>query len=152
MQELRRFAARRKAQVTTMKKSFWIETIAIGTALACALGLLIATLAAAAVAVAAQSEPAQKTDVASVKRRAYEGMITCSGCGAKHSAALGQTAPDCARICVHGGASFALVDGDRLYRLDGDVNLLKKVAGQRAHITGVARGNTLKVLSVAATG
>ncbi len=32
----------------------------------------------------------------------------------------GKTAGDCARMCVHGGAAFALVDGDKTYLLDGD--------------------------------
>jgi len=131
---------------------FWIETIAVSTALACALGLSIATLGAAAVAVAGQSAPVQAAESSSVQQRTYEGMVTCSRCGARHSAALGQTGSDCARICVHGGATFALVDGDRLYQLDGDASSLKKVAGQRARIMGVARGNTIKVLSFKASG
>lgn len=77
-------------------------------------------------------------------------MVTDSRCGAKHSAALGKTAGDCARQCVIGGAAFALVDGDKTYQLDGDWSLLKSVAGQRARIRGVIRGSTIKVSSVAA--
>jgi len=130
------------------QNQFWIEIVALGTAIACALALLIATLGAAAVAVggreagqAAESGPASKT---------YQGMVTCSRCGAKHSAALGRTAANCVRVCVHGGAGFALVDGDTTYQLDGDLNLLKNVAGQRARIVGVAHGNTIKVSSVTA--
>ena len=77
-------------------------------------------------------------------------MVTDSRCGAKHSADMGKTASDCARQCVRGGAAFALVDGDKTYRLDGDAVLLKRVAGQRARIRGEVRGNTIKVSSVAA--
>ena len=79
-------------------------------------------------------------------------MVTCSRCGAKHSAELGKTAVDCSLTCVHGGATFALVDGDKMYMLDGAPDRLKKVAGQRARIVGVVRGDRIKVSSVAAAG
>lgn len=75
-------------------------------------------------------------------------MVTCSRCGAKHSAKLGKTATDCTLACVHSGGSFALVDGDKTYQLDGDLAVLKKIAGQRARIMGVAHGSTIKVESV----
>jgi hypothetical protein len=97
----------------------------------------------------AQGVPAQVPDSSSPQPQSYEGMVTCSHCGAKHPAALHSTAADCTRQCVHGGASFALVDGDRTYMLEGDLNLLKKFAGQRARIMGVVRGNTIQVSSVA---
>ncbi len=76
-------------------------------------------------------------------------MVTCSRCGAKHSADLGKTAAECARQCVHGGATFALVDGDKTYALEGGQELLTKVAGQRARIVGPVHGNTITVSSVA---
>ncbi len=137
---------------------FWIEIVALGTAIACALALAIATLGAAAVAVAGQQEQSHPSNQAgsgqtagssSARVQSREGMVTCSRCGAKHSANLGKTAGDCTRQCVHGGATFALVDGDKTYALDGDMNLLKSVAGQRARILGVVRGHTIKVSSVA---
>lgn len=132
-----------------MKRNrFWIEIVALGTAIAFALALLIATLGAAAVAVAGR-EAAQTSESASAPKT-YQGMVTCSRCGAKHSSTLGKTAADCVRICVHGGAGFALVDGDKTYLLDGDLNLLKSLAGQRASVVGVVRGNTIKVSSVTA--
>lgn len=129
---------------------FWIEIVALGTAIACALALLIATLGAAAVTVAGDPEAAQAAESSPVHGQTYEGMVTCSRCGAKHSADLGKSAADCARQCVHFGATFALVDGDRTYLLDGDWNLLKRIAGQRARIVGVVQGKTIKVLSLAA--
>lgn len=118
----------------------------LGTAIACALALLLATLGAAAgVAVgevgALQGTTAQQT---------YEGMVTCSRCGAKHSAALGQTAATCTRVCVHGGANFALVDADVTYLLEGDLNVLKRLAGQRARVVGARQGRTIRISSVAA--
>jgi hypothetical protein len=150
-----------------MKASrFWIEIVALGTAIACALALVIATLGAAAVAVGghpkeaasgqaspertAQPSPASSPGSSSARQQTHEGMVTCSRCGAKHSADFGRTAVDCSLTCVHGGATFALVDGDKIYLLDGAPDRLKKVAGQRARIVGVVRGNRIKVSSVAA--
>ena len=136
-----------------MKASrFWIEMVALGTAIACALALVIATLGAAAVAVAGhpksgEAASGQAAESSSARQQTHEGMVTCSRCGAKHSADLGKTAADCTRTCVHGGASFALVVGDKTYVLDGNLDGLKRVAGQRARIVGVVRGNTITVSS-----
>ena len=123
----------------------WIEIVLLGTAIACALALLFATLGAAG---AAAGEVGARQ--ASTTEQTYEGMVSCSRCGAKHSAALGQTASTCTRTCVNGGANFALVDADATYLLDGDLNLLKKLAGQRARIVGALHGQTIRVSSVAA--
>ena len=149
-------------------KRFWIEIVALGSAIACALALLMATLGAGAAALKGRAS-GQATDSSSpssslpasssslvpsspvIRQQTREGMVTCSRCGAKHSADIGRTAADCTRQCVaHAGASFALVNGDKTYQLDGDIELLKRAAGQRARIQGVVRGNTIKVSSVAA--
>jgi len=134
----------------------WFETIALGSAIACGCALLIAMLAAATAAFT-QTAPAQVSPAASAASaapveslRTFEGMVTCSKCGAKHSAAIGGTAADCTRQCVHGGASFALVDGERTYTLDGDLAVLKKFAGQRARLSGTLLGNTIRVSTVLA--
>jgi len=135
-----------------MQKRFWIEIIVLGSAIACAIALLIATLGAAAVGFAeprsslgsnqAIENPADGT-------KAYEGMVTCSRCGARHSANMGESAAACARRCVRHGATFALVNGDRTYLLEGNATQLRKVAGQRVHIVGVAHGDTISVSSIA---
>jgi hypothetical protein len=126
---------------------FWIEIVMVATAVACALALLIATLGAVAgaagTALGQQSKPP-------VTPQTYEGIVTCSRCGARHAAKFNQSAADCARVCVHGGAQFALVDGEKLYLLDGDLNLLKRIAGERHRILGSLTGNTIRVSSVAA--
>lgn len=135
----------------------WIETLALGTGIACACALLIATLAALtatmtrpATAEAAQATPAAQTaDAPAEPLQTFEGMVTCSRCGAKHSAALGRTATDCTRQCVHSGANFALIEGDQTYQLTGNLAALKKVAGQRARLSGSIRGNTIHVRSIA---
>ena len=117
----------------------WREIVLIGTGVACALALLMATLGAAA-AVFERPEGEQS----------YEGMVTCSRCGARHAAKPGATAAECTFACVHGGAQFALVDGDKAYLLEGDVSSLKPVVGQRASVTGVLTGNTIHLSSVTA--
>jgi len=76
--------------------------------------------------------------------------VTCSRCGAKHSAKLDRSATVCTRVCVHDGASFALVDANFTYLLDGDLSVLKKFAGERAHIVGALHGNRISVSSVTA--
>ena len=133
----------------------WIEIVMLATAIACALALLFATLGAAAGVAAGevsvrQQAPAIK-QVPAATDHAYEGMVTCSRCGAKHSAALGQTATTCIRLCMHGGAQFALVDADMTYLLDGDLSVLNKLAGRRAHVVGALHGKTIRISSVAAT-
>jgi len=122
---------------------FWIQIVMIATLAACALALLIATLAVvagAATTALQQSHTQQTTD-----EQMYEGVITCSRCGARHSAAMGKSAAGCARACVRQGAKFALVDGDKTYLLDGDLSTLKRLAGQRVGMVGVVRGNIVQV-------
>jgi len=125
----------------------WVEILLLGTAMACALALLFATLGAVAGVAAAEKAARQETPSL---EKAYEGMVTCTRCGAKHSAALGQTAAVCTRVCVRGGASFALVGADETYILDGDLGVLAKLAGQRARIVGERNGNRIHISSVAA--
>ena len=85
-----------------------------------------------------------------MQTQSYEGMITDTHCGAKHSATIGLAAADCARVCVHGGEQFALVDADKLYMLEGDTEAVKRMAGQRARIAGILNADRISVSSVAA--
>lgn len=126
----------------------WIEILLLATAIACVLAFLIASLGVAAGAAATEESSQQATP--STNEQTYEGMVTCSRCGAKHSAALGQKAADCARTCVRDGASFALVEGNATYMLDGDLGILGPLAGQRARIVGELNGKTIRISSVAA--
>jgi hypothetical protein len=127
---------------------FWVEIVMVGTVVACGLALLLATLGAVAGAAIGAFGQSQVTPV--ITEHTYEGMVTCSSCGARHSAKLGETASDCTRKCVRIGGQFALVDGDKIYLLEGDLNSLKRVAGERARIIGTATGNTIRVSSVTA--
>lgn len=126
-------------------KQVWVEIVMLGTAVALALALLFSTLGAAAwvaVGQTAQASPA-------IGSQSFEGMITCSRCGARHQPALDRPATTCVRICVHEGAAFALIHGESIYLLDGDLASLKRLAGQRARIVGTRTGNTIKVASIA---
>lgn len=126
----------------------WAEIVILGSAVACALALVIATLGTVAGAAAETGGVAQAS---TATEQTFQGMVTCSKCGAKHSAALGKTAADCAIQCVQGGAKFSLVDGEHTYFLDADISLLKKVAGQRAQVVGTITGKTIKVSSITST-
>jgi hypothetical protein len=127
----------------------WIEIVIFGSGIACMLALLLAIIGATAGVAVGQPQASEMSPAAS-ESRTYEGMVTCSHCGAKHSATLGQTATVCVRVCVHGGAQFALVNADATYLLDGYMDSLKRVAGQRARIVGNLEGQTIKVQSVVA--
>lgn len=122
----------------------WIEILGNTVAVACGFALLFVSIGLLAGATSGALE-----QDAAPKAATYEGVVTCAHCEARHSAKIGQTAADCTRTCVHGGSQFALVDGDKLYHLEGDLELLKRSAGQRVRITGAISGNTIHVVSMA---
>jgi hypothetical protein len=136
------------------KARFWIATLVMVSAVACVLSLLIATLGAAAGAVSGEHESGQPSKSSSAgpqtPAQTYEGVITDSRCGARHSATMGQTAAFCTRACIHDGERFALVDGDRSYFLQGNSAALSRSAGERVKLLGTLQGNTISVVSVAA--
>ena len=134
----------------------WIEIVILGSAIALALALLLATIGAAAgIAEPSSASPQSKSipteqEKPGIAEQVFEGMVTCSRCGAKHSPALQRPATVCVEVCVHGGASFALVSGDSVYLLKGDSQALKRVAGERARIVGNLNGKIIQVRSVSA--
>jgi hypothetical protein len=120
-------------------------------------GILIAgfafavALIAAGPGVGAHAEPeiaVASPQSSSAAARTYEGVVTDTHCGAKHSTAIAQSAGDCARMCAHSGEKFALVDGERIYILDGQEAAIKRVAGERVGVFGTLNGNTISVVSV----
>jgi hypothetical protein len=153
------------------KAGFWIEIMALISAIACVLAIFLALGFAAFGATedtavqeleagpperlssypapgqeaSARSSPMQ---AALVQSQSYEGIVSDTRCGAKHSAKLGLSAGDCTRVCVHSGENFALVDGDKLYVLEGEGPALKRVAGERVKVVGTLSGNTISVSSV----
>jgi hypothetical protein len=92
-----------------------------------------------ALAVAEKSSPPLQT---------YEGVVSDTRCGAKHSPAMDENAADCTRQCVHAGQHFALVDGDKVYILEGQPELLKRAAGVRVTVTGALNNNTISIATV----
>ncbi len=128
------------------KHRVWIEIVLLGTVIAFALAVLLASLGA----VAGAAAPREAAQDVSTPVQSFEGMVTCSRCGAKHQANLDRSASTCVRVCVHGGAAFALVHEGGTYLLVGDAASLKKVAGQRARVMGFRNGNTIEVSSVSA--
>ena len=138
----------------TIEVPVWIETrwfrmiicfaVTIGTIAI----VMIGTLAMVAGADAREAVSRQAESSSALPTRSYEGMITDTRCGAKHSAAIGLAAADCTRSCVHGGEQFALVDGENVYLLDGEIAALKKMAGQRVRIAGTLNGNRISVSAV----
>jgi len=133
-----------------MKPSrLWVDVLLICAAIALGLALLIVSLGTPSAAAVGQNEPGQAAPSDS-QAKTYQGMVTCTQCRAKHPAKLGRTATDCTIVCIRGGAGFALIDGEKVYRLSGDRNLLKKFAGQRAQITGSEKDSVITVSSIGA--
>jgi hypothetical protein len=130
------------------KNRFWIEVITLCAGAAFGLALALAFVGAVVVAFGQTAEPPQSTAQPD-RQQTYVGMVTCSRCFAKHSAKIGATATDCARVCIRDGANFTFVNGDRTYLLEGDPAALKRVAGQRVQIVGALNGGTITVASVA---
>jgi len=143
--------ARTSTGVSSTRARFWFETIALVCGIACAVALLFAVLGAAAGAAAEEPESGQvggSPSTVPVRLQSFEGLLTDTQCGAKHSAAMGKAPADCTRACVHGGEQFALVDGDALYVIEGDLPMLKGAAGQRVRISGTLNGRKISATSV----
>ncbi|MGA8270949.1 MAG: hypothetical protein WB919_05270 [Candidatus Sulfotelmatobacter sp.] len=132
------------------KVRLWIEILALVSAISCAVALFLVTVGAAGTR-AAEPESGQTPQTSDVHAETYEGMITDTHCGAKHSAAVGKSAADCTRLCVHSGEQFALVDGEKMFVLQGQPEALKRAAGERVKIAGTLKGNIISVASVATT-
>src|SRR6267154_5784396 len=111
---------------------------------------LIATLGTWTGAAGAKPPTGQKqfSPASAMQTQSYEGVITDTHCGAKHSAAIGMAAADCTRVCVHAGEQFALVDGENVYVLEGDLKTLKRAAGQRVRIVGTLNGSKISVATI----
>ncbi len=134
------------------RQKFRIETVLVGAAIAFALAFVVSSGPATHSVKASSRSQEQAIPATAVEpEQTYEGMITCSRCGAQHPAALNSSATNCVRSCVHGGESFALINSESTYYLlDGDLSVLKKLAGQRARIVGTLTGKTIRVSSAAA--
>jgi hypothetical protein len=124
----------------------WTEIIATSVTAACAIAFFVAMVASIGAGIAGEPALAQ----ADSAPQQFEGMLTCSRCGAKHSAVLGRNAADCVRACARLGAAFALISGDKVYQLEGDPTVLKQLAARRVQVVGMVQGTTIRVSSVKA--
>jgi hypothetical protein len=132
---------------------FALITFCATTALVAALGLaLLFASATVAYAVAhslqAPATPPPAADQQAAATQKISGMITDSKCAAKHVKNSRKGPAECTRACVRSGAKYTLVDGDKVYTLEGNEGQLERVAGERATVEGTVEGSTIKVVSV----
>jgi hypothetical protein len=132
------------------KNQFWLGLVGLCAAAACALAIALALVSATtALAFASHPdpEPVEANQDTASQQKIFTGVITDTSCGARHMEA-DKNAAQCTRECVRKGASYALVAGDRVYRLEGDTAEIDKHAGQRAQIRGLLEGNVVTVTGV----
>jgi hypothetical protein len=132
-----------------MKVRHWTEVVVAACVLAIALALLLRTHSVIASPGAPPSQATATAQAPAEPSETYEGIVTDTRCGAKHSAKGDLAAADCTRSCVHSGERFALIDGEKAYVLEGESARLKRLAGERVKIAGTLSGNTIEVASVA---
>jgi hypothetical protein len=101
--------------------------------------VLAATVLLGRVSILAQTAGTQKT---------LSGVVTDAMCGQTHMM-KDKSAADCTRYCVRQATKYALVVGKIVYTLEGHEADLDKFAGQKATLTGTAKGETFTVESVA---
>ena len=104
--------------------------------------------AAAQTAVKPQSTTQPVDDNGSTSSTTFAGMITDSRCGARHPMNSGKSSAECVRSCVRNGARYVLVDGERIYALDGNPARLEQLASERVNVVGMLEGDTIKVQAV----
>ncbi len=80
----------------------------------------------------------------------FIGLVSDSVCGARHKL-RDKSAEECTRTCQRAGASFALVAGEKIYKLNGDINDVAVLAGQKAKVIGTLQGDTITVNSIQPT-
>jgi hypothetical protein len=131
-----------------IQKGSWFRLLTFCSLLTLAASLGLAALFAGGAAALASSdnEQVQKSDAA--KGQTFSGMITDSQCGARHNRYSGKRSADCARMCVQNGSKYLLINGDQKNILEGNEPALNHMAGQRATVTGILTGDTIKVSAV----
>lgn len=127
----------------------WTKILLLVSALACGTALLLAARSQAAGPAPITPPQTESAHATTTSTETFNGIVTDTRCGAKHSAKVGLSAADCTRACVHAGEHFALVDGEKSYILVGEPLALKRVAGDRVKVAGTLNGNTIAVASVA---
>jgi hypothetical protein len=90
--------------------------------------------------------------LAAGKSQTLTGEVSDAMCGAKHE--MPGNAAACTRGCVKHGSQYALVVGDKVYKLQTSdqaaLDKLNDLAGAKAKVSGDVDGDTITVKSVAA--
>jgi hypothetical protein len=85
------------------------------------------------------------------KKQTFTGEVGDAMCGRQH---MQGTPAECTRACVSKGSKYALVVGDKIYKLDTSdktiLALLDKQAGKNATVTGTLDGDTITVSTAVA--
>jgi len=84
------------------------------------------------------------------KSQTLTGKVSDAMCGAKHM--MSGNAAECTRACVKNGSKYALVVGDKVYKLDAEdkasLDKLNELADKSANVQGTVSGDTIQVSSV----
>jgi hypothetical protein len=99
------------------------------------------------VAVAAMAFGMAHSTRADGEAKKLTGVVSDISCGKTHGM-KGMSDAECTRMCVKGGAAYALVVGERLIELRGDSEDLYKYAAQKVTVHGTMHGKDLLVESV----
>jgi hypothetical protein len=128
----------------------WITLIGFFFATTLGWSLVLAAILAGITMVVAGGEAAQASDDQSNASTPvqYSGVITDLHCGAKHTD-FNKGASECSRMCVRNGSKYSIVDGDKKYRVAGNLSQFDELAGQRITASGHLEGDTIEVISIA---
>jgi hypothetical protein len=127
----------------------WFQTIGLSVTVAVLSALAIALLTS--VAVVALGQKAVDPNLAdAAKVQVFSGVLTDAHCGARHPAGSKMSARDCALMCLKQGSAWALVDGNKVYVLKGELPDFDKRAGERVKLSGTLEANILQVQSMEA--
>jgi hypothetical protein len=126
----------------------WIKLLSFFTVTTLGLSLIMAAVFASVTVALAVSESPQVSEPRQtepdVTVQSFSGVITDSKCGPRHMTSA-EGASDCVRTCVRNGSRYILVDGERTYRLHGDLPQLSELAGQRVRLVGVLNKDTIQI-------
>ena len=128
---------------------FWFSLIVLCVTVACAAAIVLAIISATtALAVTTEDpSPVQAKAETSVRQKVLKGVVSDTSCSAKH-VSEDKTAAECVRACVRHGAQYALISGERVYLLDGNLAEFDQLAGQRTEVVGLLEGDLLTVRSI----
>jgi hypothetical protein len=85
------------------------------------------------------------------KKETLTGEVGDAMCGAKH---MQGTPAECTRTCVAQGSKYALVVGDKIYKIETSdkkiLDLLNQQAGKNVTVTGTLDGDTITAATAVA--